>query len=39
MVKIILKNDYMLIGKYVFVIFLSLFVIKILGVHAHLQKC
>jgi len=29
----------MLSGKYIFVIFLNLFVIKILGVHAHLSKC
>jgi len=39
MVKIIFKNYYMFIGKYIFVIFLSLFVIKMLGVHAHLSKC
>jgi len=29
----------MLVGKYIFVIFLKLFVIRILGVHAHLSKC
>jgi len=33
------QSHYMLVAKYVFVIFLSLFVIKILGVHAHLLIC
>jgi len=29
----------MLIGKYIFVIFLCSFVMKMLEVHAHLPKC
>jgi len=29
----------MLIGKYIIVIFHSLFVLRILGVHAYLSKC
>jgi len=29
----------MLFGKYIFVIFISLFVIKNLGVHANVSKC
>jgi len=39
MMKIIFENYYMLIGKHIFVIFLSLFFIKMLGVHAHLSIC
>jgi len=35
-VNIIFKNYYVLIGKHIFIIFLSPFVIKILEVHAHL---
>jgi len=31
--------EIMLIGKYIFVIFLNLFVIRNLGEHAHLSKC
>jgi len=38
-VNIILKYHYMLIGNYISFIFLSLFVIKNLGVHADLSKC
>ena len=38
LVNIIFKNHYMLIGKYISFIFLSLFVIKKLGVHADLSK-
>jgi len=29
----------MLIGKYIFFIYLSLFIIKMLGAHAHLSIC
>jgi len=37
-VNIIFENYDMLIGKYIFVIFLSLLVIRNFRVHAHLSK-
>jgi len=38
-VNIISKNHYVLIGKHIFIIFLSLFVTNILEVYVHLSKC
>jgi len=35
----IFHNNYVAIGKYILVIFHSLFVIRNFGVHAHLSKC
>jgi len=38
-VNIIFKNHYVLFGEHIFIIFLSLFVVKILEVNVHLPNC